>query len=115
MDEKNTLDLNQINSLYDSLKDIVNGSDITTDSIVDITINLMQIVEKYPKIKGFQKKSLVLHVLKKFINEHLDGKNSELILSFVNIILPSIIDSIIAVDGKKIVIHARSLFKFCCT
>ena len=82
-----------------------------------IATNLMQIVEKYPKISGTQKKSLVIQVLKKFVIDQSDGDTENALLLFIDTFLPSVIDTIISVDVKDIVINIKKgvkSFFICC-
>lgn len=45
-----------IDTLIDNIEDAIHG-DISAMNIFSITVNLMQLVEKYPKLSGPQKKS----------------------------------------------------------
>jgi hypothetical protein len=77
----------------------------------------MQIVEKYPKISGIQKKSLVIQVLKKFVIDQSDGDTENALLLFIDTFLPSVIDTIISVDVKDLVINIKKgvkSFFICC-
>ena len=106
-----------INKLYKSLCMISADKKVTTINIVMIATNLMQIVEKYPKISGTQKKSLVIQVLKKFVIDQSDGDTENALLLFIDTFLPSVIDTIISVDVKEIVINIKKgvkSFFICC-
>ena len=106
-----------INKLYESLCMIIANKKVTTINIVMIATNLMQIVEKYPKISGIQKKSLVIQVLKKFVIDQSDGDTENALLLFIDTFLPSVIDTIISVDVKEIVINIKKgvkSFFICC-
>ena len=106
-----------INKLYESLCMIIANKKVTTINIVMIATNLMQIVEKYPKIAGTQKKSLVIQVLKKFVIDQSDGDTENALLLFIDTFLPSVIDTIISVDVKEIVINIKKgvkSFFICC-
>lgn len=106
-----------INKLYESICMILVDKKVTTINIVMIATNLMQIVEKYPKISGIQKKSLVIQVLKKFVIDQSDGDTENALLLFIDTFLPSVIDTIISVDVKDIVINIKKgvkSFFICC-
>ena len=106
-----------INKLYESICVIAVNKKVTTINIVMIATNLMQIVEKYPKISGTQKKSLVIQVLKKFVIDQSDGDTENALLLFIDTFLPSVIDTIISVDVKDIVINIKKgvkSFFICC-
>jgi hypothetical protein len=100
-----------IDRLYESIS--LMGDKITTLNVVLISTNLMQIVEKYPKITGSQKKALVIHVLKKFAVDHLDGDDETALLIFINTFLPSVIDAMISIDKKELAIKIKKGFKIC--
>lgn len=73
----------------------------------------MQIVEKYSKLSGEQKKSLVINVIKKFVVDHLDGDNETELLIFIDTFLPSVIDVMISIDKKELAIKIQKGFKLC--
>lgn len=102
-----------INQLYNSLLNIIKDNHITTETIVLISVNLMQIVEKYPNLSGIQKKLTVIYVLKRYVEYHLDGQNKENLMIIIDSVIPQVIDAIIAVDKKKIVINITNCFKKC--
>ena len=102
-----------VDRLYESLGRIIKDKKVTTVNIVLIATNLMQIVEQYPNLHGTQKKSLVIHVLKRFAVEHLDGEAESSLLVFIDMFLPSVIDIIIAVDKKEVVVKIKKGFNSC--
>jgi hypothetical protein len=102
-----------VDRLYESLSKIIGDKKVTTENIVLIATNLMQIVEKYPDLYGQQKKALVIYVLKKFVVDHLDGDAESFLLIFIDTLLPSVINTIIAVDKKEVVIKIKKGLKAC--
>jgi hypothetical protein len=102
-----------VNKLYDSLGVITGDVPITTVNVVDFVTCLMKIVETYPELSGKQKKSLVIHVIKKFVTDHLSGEEETRLLMFCDVFLPSYIDTIVAVDKKEIVLKIQKKFKSC--
>jgi hypothetical protein len=110
---KETLPLKHVNKLYETLTYIIDKNELSTTNTVLISTNLMQIVEKYPGITGPQKKDLVIHVLKRFVIDHLNGENKQAMLLFIDAFLPSVIDTIISVDKKELAIKIRKGFKAC--
>lgn len=99
-----------IDSLIDNIEDAIHG-DISAMNIFSITVNLMQLVEKYPKLTGPQKKSLVIQALEKVIKKH--GADQALLS-----IVPAFIDQAISLDKGKVVINveevAKGCFGLCC-
>jgi len=102
-----------VDRLYESLSRIIGDKKVTTVNIVLIATNLMKIVEKYPDLHGTQKKSLVIHVLKRFVVDHLDGETESSLILFIDMFLPSVIDTIIFVDKKEVSIKIKKGFKAC--
>lgn len=102
-----------VNKLYETLIRIIGDKELTTANAVLIATNLMQIVEKYPNISGPQKKELVIYVLKRFVVDHLYGENEQALLLFIDVFLPSVIDTIISVDKKELAIKIRKGLKAC--
>ena len=106
-----------IQPLYNKLLSILNGKTINTYNIVSISINLMKFVELYPKLPGRQKKNIVLYVLNKFAIDYLDGEDETVVTTFIDLILPSMIDSVISIDRKELTIgitkNIKRLFTCC--
>ena len=102
-----------VDNLYESLSIIIGSEKITTVNIALVATNLMQIVEKYPKISGSQKKALVIHVLKKFVIDQVDGEAETALILFIDTFLPSIIDVIVSVDKKEVYVKIKKGFKSC--
>lgn len=102
-----------VDRLYESLSRIIGDKKVTTVNIVLIATNLMKIVEKYPDLHGTQKKSLVIHVLKRFVVDHLDGEEESSLILFIDMFLPSVIDTIVSVDKKEIAVKIGKGLKAC--
>lgn len=100
-----------VDGLYNTLSK--GDSPVTKENITTIVINLMQLVEKYPDLTGEQKKKLVIHVVKKFIKDKTDNEEEEVLLTFVDIFLPTLIDTLVSVDKKEIVIKLKKTFSSC--
>lgn len=104
-----------IDKLYNSLSHLVKGKKLTTENAMEIGINLMQIVETYPDLHGKQKKALVLHVLKRFVKENMVGDEEKVLLTFIDLFLPTVIDTLVSVDKKEFTIKIKKGFKSCFT
>ena len=106
------LKTSEVDKLYNSLDLLTDDKQLTTLNIVSITTNLMQIVEKYPNTTGPMKKELVMHVLKRFVEDNTDGEDEvALLLLFINTFLPSVIDTIISLDKKELAIKIHNKIK----
>jgi hypothetical protein len=96
-----------IDKLYSYLSKILTNDTITKDNIIYLVINLMQVVDTY-KIKGQEKKELTISVLKLFIQNNIGdlsddfnsdtNKNRNLLISYIENFLPSIIDILISME-----------------
>jgi len=102
-----------IDKLYESLARLVGDQKITAQNAVLIATNLMQIVENYPDLTGEQKKTIVLHVLKKFVRDTMNDNDEDAVIMFIDLFLPSVIDTIISVDKKKIMVNIKKGFASC--
>lgn len=72
---------------------------------------LMQVVETYKNIKGDQKKNIVIKVLRMFVKNNCTPDESQNINLLIDLALPSIIDTIISIDKKKIKIKVGKFLK----
>lgn len=92
--------------LYKSLEDIITNNDLSLGNITDIVVSLMIIVDRYPELKGSEKKRLILQVLEKYVMEHIPtdtGTQKDLVF-FIRMVLPSTIDVIIQVDKRETIV-----------
>ena len=75
----------------------------------------MKIVSSFQQVEKIDKKKLVIFVVKKFINLNVTNEDELLFLnSFVENILPTVIDTLCSVDSKKIIINAEQYIETCC-
>ena len=100
--------------LYNNLITLLGDEKISSVNIVLITASLMQVVEKFPGLPGNEKKDLIIQVLKRYTIDKIDDEEEEKsVLLFIDLFLPSVIDTIISVDKKKLVINVISVLKKC--
>ena len=111
--------IERIHDLYDKIKVLIEGKKLDATNIVSITTNAMIFVEAYNDISGIQKRELIIHIIGLIIKDTVDDYEEKFVLqNIVRLTLPSIIDTIINVDKKKIQIKVKKgcsrLFS-CCT
>ena len=114
-EEKNqTITESQENDIINFFKDIENQSiDIT--NITEHVIRLMKIIETIDKIKGVDKKKLVIFIIKKIVDKNIDDNyEREILFYFIDNMLPNVIDTIISIDKKEIVIKNANKAKSLC-
>jgi hypothetical protein len=93
-------------NLYKELKDIIGKSEISRSNIVIILISLMQIIERYDKISGIQKKAIIISTLYDFIDDNIEDNEDKVQLKLlVQMTIPSVIDSIISFDKSEVAIN----------
>jgi hypothetical protein len=113
--------LQKVEELYTYVKLTLGSQKINAASIMTITSNLMQIVEKYNDLTGNQKKMLVIDTIKRIINETINDESDRLnLLLIADITLPTVIDTLVsAINGdlkfdlKKVKNTFQKIF-FCC-
>lgn len=104
---------------YDAARDMYNSiydKSIDSSNIINYTILLMKMVSSFQKIENIDKKKLVIFVVKKIVQLKITNKDELLFLnSFIENILPNVIDTLCSIDGKKIIINTEKYFKnYCC-
>lgn len=107
-----------IDDIYNIFKDVIGTNGINVSNIAVVVVSLMQIVEKYGKLKGPQKKQIVLSVLNRTVDNFVtDADESEKLKLLLSISIPSLIDTFISMDKGEIVInvkkYSRKLFSCC--
>lgn len=94
--------IDSFNELYAHIK-VIHVEKLTPSQLVVIMSELIQFVEKYKSLTGQQKKSMVINVIKKMINEQADKYTQEeqtTLMLVVNTTLPTMIDTTIdAING----------------
>mgnify|MGYP004001036451 CR=1 FL=1 len=108
-----------VENLYEALKEILAGAKLNSSNIVTILVNLMQIVDKYPKLKGPQKKQVILAAFNMLIDDQNDNVEDAANLKLlVQMTLPSVIDTIVSIDTKQVQIKLKQagkfIFSLCC-
>jgi hypothetical protein len=97
--------------LYTTLTQLAEG-DMTTASVISKVPVMMHAIEKVNgvlKMKGSEKKNLLIKVLSDYIQKEKDD-NDDIALYFVQQVLPPLIDTLVRVDKKEIKIKVKK----CC-
>jgi hypothetical protein len=84
-----------LDQLVTAINNTIGTGQITALNILSICINLMQIVEKYPKLPGKQKKELVMKALQTAISNK--GGDPALMA-----LIPSFIDNAINIENGRV-------------
>lgn len=92
------------------LNDIIFSKNLDINNIVNYVVLLMKVVDTYNDIANIDKKNVVLFVMNKYINTK-EIENIEIIKSFIDNILPNVIDTLVLVDNKEIVIKTDNYKK----
>ena len=104
-DKISTDEQNAIRELYNSIY----SKQIDSTNIVSYVILLMKIINTYKNILNVDKKKLVLYVLQKFVELNITNTDeANIINSFINNILPNMIDTMISLDNKEIIIKSEN-------
>ena len=80
------------------------GKELSVENMFDVCVNLMQVVEKYPKLEGPKKKDLVVRTLQRVVERN--GGSPDILA-----VIPSFIDLAINLDRKNIQIAVDGCFK----
>lgn len=106
--------------------DILNGGTINPVNIIEIVVNLMRTLSMIKTLSGSQKKAAIIYVLKEIIKDaEDDGDINETVANIADTLVPSLIDTLIAVNRRLVIIEEElhnpthtcpSVFKklFCC-
>lgn len=82
---------------------------ISLTNITDIVVKLMQLVSKYNKLSGIDKKNLVLETIQQLIKDSVpnDTMEYELLENCLLQVVPIMINHMIAIDKNQLIINAR--------
>lgn len=82
---------------------------VTVQSVTDAVITLMNIMGKFSKVSGQDKKFIVTKVLIHIVKESNKGEESDTILENILInIIPILIDRLISVEKGKIILNKKA-------
>ena len=89
--------------IYNNLKNIIEGKDITRTNVISTVLQLMSMVETYKELSGLQKKGIVIDSLHNLVNEQITdiSEKNDLIL-LIDLTIPHVIDNFINIDRKKL-------------
>ena len=93
-------------SMYQDLYVLLNGRDISDNNIIQTVVQLMQNAEKFTELEGLEKKELIIRVYDKYLHEHPCSVGVDM--------LPTIMDSLIAVDRREVTVKERPRGVFGC-
>jgi len=85
------------------------GYNITVESIIAVTTEIMKLAEEVPRLKGEEKRQIVLGAVKLLCVE-LDTDDQ--LISIVDTVIPATIDMLIFVDKSGL--FPASTFRGCC-
>lgn len=96
--------------LLDTLDDKV-----TFTNIVAIIIKSVEIVEKYSKLKGYEKKFMVIKMVSTLINKHeKDEEVKKAMNDLLDTVGVSVIDGIIYAASGKLMVNLKKWKKYLC-
>ena len=99
-------------SLYSHMEAVVGEDGLTMKNITNVVLSLMQFVQTMVGLKGFQKKQLVVEVVKTFIDKKVaDNDISNGLQTFVQLTLPGLIDSFVALNNGEVLIKTKKCLK----
>ena len=99
---------NDVDAISKSLEDSI--KDLSLDNIIDLVPQLIKCVDKYKKLKGIEKKQLVIELINHFI-DITDGFGDDAIIDpILKKIVPSVIDNLIKVDKKQLKLKEKLPF-----
>jgi hypothetical protein len=111
--------------MIEKIKASLNGNKLTNANIGSLVILSMKTIETYKEFSGSKKKAIVLYMIQKVAydqyNEYIktanlseeESKELQDIISFVELFLPVMIDTMISIDKKEIIIKIKKSFTSC--
>lgn len=96
-----------INELTQTLESTVNTGDLDAKRLVQLIPDLMELVEKYPELKGRDKKRLVIEVLRKFVNNKVENEDKKTrLLELLDEVVPDMVDIVVDASKGKLNVNA---------
>ncbi len=100
---------NDLNKMTDEIYNMISHQEVDSNNIMNLLIQSMQFTERYPKLEGKTKKEIVINAITQLVNK----VDNPILTEFVKLILPAVIDAIIA--GTKNLLELNEKYcKFTC-
>ena len=101
---------NDLTKIIESLDD--DFTQFSLDKITMLVPKLIVAAEKYKKLKGSDKKELVMELLKNIIRKYDNVEDDSILDSIMFELVPSMIDTLISVDKKKLKLKKKNILEF---
>jgi hypothetical protein len=103
----------KVNYLVDKLKVIVSGN-VNQNTIIFIITQAMLTMSEFKRLKGAQKKYIVIQAIKRLINSSgdLDMETKQSLVLLIDTVAPSLIDTFVWIGNQKIKFN-KKLSKLC--
>lgn len=98
---------------FSKLLDSIQEDDLTIANIINVITRSVEITEKYNKLTGLEKKTMVLRMSVMAIKEaNIKNEIEDALIDFVNTAGPSLIDTIIFVSKGKLAVNVKKLKRY---
>lgn len=110
-----------VNDTSDLIVNLVNqlksGYSLNENNVIDYVMRVMTLVEMNSKLSGFEKKTVVIEVINKLLDESKnltpEAKNSLKLI--VNVVVPNVIEAVVsATKGNTSINNVVGVEKKCC-
>ncbi len=99
-----TNDKSLVDSLYDQVLSHIRSKQIKVRDLVVIATKAMELVQKVPELTGSERKNIVIDVVVKIVDDSnlLSGEDEAAALMFIEMTLPTLIDTVVNAYKKHI-------------
>ena len=98
---------------FAKLMDSIQEDDLTISNIINVITRSIEITEKYIKLTGLEKKTMVIRMSVMAIKEaNMKDEIEVSLIDFVNTAGPSLIDTIIFVSKGKLAVNVKKLKRY---
>ena len=96
---------------YDELTARIKDRQFKASDLIHLATVGMEIAETYVGLSGPQKRDLVVRLVERLIQDYAPEESQELLLSSTQLLLPSIIDQIVAASKGQLGLNLDQLIK----
>lgn len=100
---------------YDKIKSQIEGRTFKASDLIHFATIAMQIVETYPSLSGPAKKDLVVRLAVRLVEDFVPDEQKQALLDAINLLLPAVIDQIVAATKGQLGINIENFFKTRCS
>ena len=99
--------------VYEAIIAEIDERDFTAADLMHFATLAIQLVDKYPELSGPAKKDMVVRLAERIVQDYVPEEEKDTVLAAVRLLLPGIIDTVIAATKGQLGINLKKKLNSC--